>query len=91
MKRTVVVLCLAFTIRTSGQTPSTYTDHPNGDISLLPTEQSKLPTKLPPGEAKRTTIGFGRKVSAILRKSSALCCVIIPSAAISVGHEPRQL
>jgi len=47
MKRTVVVLCLAFTIRTSGQTPSTYTDHPNGDISLHPTEQSKLPTKLP--------------------------------------------
>src|SRR5882762_7222959 len=46
MRWTVAVLCLAFTMRTSGQTPSTYTDHPNGDISLHPTEQSKLPNTL---------------------------------------------
>jgi hypothetical protein len=45
MKR-IAVLLLAFTIRTSGQTPSTYTDHPNGDSSLLPTVQSKLPDAL---------------------------------------------
>jgi hypothetical protein len=47
MKWIAPVLCLAFTIRTSGQTPSTYTDHPNGDISLLPTAQSKLSNSLP--------------------------------------------
>jgi len=41
-----LLLCLAFTTRTSGQTPTTYTDHPNGDISLIPTEQSKLADSL---------------------------------------------
>src|SRR5258708_12824592 len=46
MKWIAPVLCLASTIQTAGQTPTTYTDHPNGDTLLLPTEQSKLPTKL---------------------------------------------
>src|SRR5882762_3896494 len=41
------VLCLVFAIRTSGQNPTIYTDHPNGDTSLLPTEQSKLADTLP--------------------------------------------
>ena len=47
MKWIAPVLCLTFIIQTAGQTPTTYTDHPNGDTLLLPTEQSKLPTKLP--------------------------------------------
>jgi hypothetical protein len=47
MKWIVAVLCLVFAIRTSGQTPTTYVDHPNGDSSLLPTGQSKLPNALP--------------------------------------------
>jgi hypothetical protein len=46
MKCIAAVLCLAFTIRTSAQTPTTYVDHPNGDTSLLPTEQSKLADSL---------------------------------------------
>jgi len=47
MKWIVAVLFLAFTIRrTSAQAPTTYVDHPNGDTSLLPTEQSKLADSL---------------------------------------------
>jgi hypothetical protein len=46
MKWIAAVLYLAFTIRTSGQTPTTYVDHPNGDSSLIPTVQSKLPDSL---------------------------------------------
>jgi hypothetical protein len=42
----IAVLLLAFAIWTSGQTPTTYVDHPNGDSSLLPTVQSKLPNAL---------------------------------------------
>jgi hypothetical protein len=43
----LMLLCLAlFAIRTSGQTPTTYVDHPNGDTSLIPTMQSELPNTL---------------------------------------------
>jgi hypothetical protein len=44
MKWIAPVLCIAFAMRMSGQT---YTDHPNGDSSLIPTVQSKLPKALP--------------------------------------------
>jgi hypothetical protein len=37
-----VLLCLAFTIRTSGQTPTTYNLY-CPEVSLIPTTQSKLP------------------------------------------------
>ncbi len=46
MKWLAAVLCLAFTIRTSAQTPTTYVDHPNGDTLLIPTAQSKHPNTL---------------------------------------------
>src|SRR5258708_26288405 len=47
MKWIAPVLCLASTVQTAGPTHTTYTDHPHGDTLLLPTEESKLPTKLP--------------------------------------------
>jgi hypothetical protein len=47
MKKTLTLCALlAFAVRASGQTPSTYTDHPNGDSSLIPTVQNKLPNTL---------------------------------------------
>jgi hypothetical protein len=46
MKRIVMVCAvLAFAVRAFGQT-KTYTDHPNGDSSLIPTAQNKLPNTL---------------------------------------------
>jgi hypothetical protein len=41
----ITVLLLAFAIRTSGQTPSTYTLYCPG-VSLIPTIQGKLPDSL---------------------------------------------
>jgi hypothetical protein len=45
MKWIAAAVCLAFTIRTSGQTPTTYTLY-CPEVSLVPTTQTKLPGSL---------------------------------------------
>jgi hypothetical protein len=45
MKWIAAAVCLAFTIRTSGQTPTTYTLY-CPEVSLVPTTQTKLPDSL---------------------------------------------
>lgn len=48
MKWAIVVLCLAFTMRTSGQTTSTYNTGIGHATPLIPTTQAELPKALSP-------------------------------------------